>query len=355
VSSDRPAADNVAVPRLQGVQLPEEREQQGRVNAGMSAMVAATLVVALAIPGVPENSTAVIAAIAVFSAAWTVAAIRFVDWRTAPTWVPHSTAVGALVTATVGMAAGSGYDTPGRFYLVVVVVATAYFFPVAEARAYPFACLAVHASPLVWEPAARNGQFLTELTIVAPVYVLLSVLIGGAKQHVVDLRGAAHRQARQDALTGLANRRALLEALDDQVGERASDRLALLLIDLDDFKRANTLHGHAGGDRALRHVAHVLLSELRREDLAARLGGDEFAVLIRGVDRDFLPGLSERLLAALRAADDTLDLPGFALRASIGWATAPDDAPGGAMLLAAADGALLAVKAAGKDAALAAF
>jgi diguanylate cyclase (GGDEF)-like protein len=354
VSSDRPAADNVSVQRLQGVQLPEEREQQGRLNAGMSAMVAGTLALALAIPGVEENSTAVIVAIAVLSAVWTVTAIRFVDWCTAAAWVPHSTAVGALVTATVGMAAGSGYDTPGRFYLVVVVVATAYFFPVAEARAYPFACLAVHASPLVWEPAARNGQFLTELTIVAPVYVLLSVLIGGAKQHVVDLRGAAHRQARQDALTGLANRRALLEALDDEVGERASDRLALLLIDLDDFKRANTLHGHAGGDRALRHVARVLLAELRREDLAARLGGDEFAVLIRGVDRDVLPALSERLLTALRAADDTLDLPGFSLRASIGWATAPDDAPGGAVLLAAADRAMLAVKAAGKDAALAA-
>jgi diguanylate cyclase (GGDEF)-like protein len=354
VRSDRLAADNRGVRQWQGVQLPEEREQQGRVNAGMSAMVAATLGLALAIPGVEENSTAVIVAIAVLSTVWTVAAIRWVDWKTAPAWVTHASAAAALVTATVGMAAGSGYDTPGRFYLVVVVVTTAYFFPVAEARLYPFAALAVHASPLVWEPAARNGQFLTELTIVAPVYVMLSVLIGGAKQHVVDLRGAAHRQARQDALTGLANRRALLEALDEEVGERASDRVALLLIDLDDFKRANTLHGHAGGDRALRRVAAVLLAELRREDLAARLGGDEFAVLIRGVERDVVQVVSERLLAALRAADATLDLPGFALRASLGWAIAPDDAPGGAALLAAADRAMLDAKSAGKDAVLAA-
>jgi diguanylate cyclase (GGDEF)-like protein len=354
VWSDRSAADNDGVRRLQGVQLPEEREQQGRVNAGMSAMVAATLLLALAIPGVEENSTGVIAAIAVLSAIWAVAAMRVIDWRTAPAWVPHASAIGAIATASVGMAAGSGHDTPGRFYLVVIVVATAYFFPLAEARAYPFACLAIHASPLLWEPDARNGMFLTELTIVAPVYVMLSVLIGGAKQHIVDLRGAAHRQARQDTLTGLANRRALLEALDDRVGERASDRVALLLIDLDDFKRANTLHGHAGGDRALRHVARVLDGQLRREDIAARLGGDEFAVLVRGADRALAEELSERLLGALRDADALLALPGFALRASIGWAIAPDDAPGGALLLAAADRALLGAKAAGKDAAQAA-
>jgi hypothetical protein len=196
--------------RLHGVQLPEEREEMGRVNAGLSAMVAVTLTLALAIPGVHENSTTVIAGEAFLAAVWALIAARFVTWQTAPGWVAHASATGGLMTAAVGMWASAGHLTPGRFYLVIIVVATAYFLTPREAWWYPFGAFLVHASPVLYEASARSGEFLTELLIVAPVYVMLSVLILRAKQQLVELRGAAHRQARQDPLTGLANRRALL-------------------------------------------------------------------------------------------------------------------------------------------------
>src|SRR3954454_19430750 len=100
--------------RLQGVQLAEETEQQGRVNAALSAMVAATLAVALALPGVHENCAPAIAAIMVVCAAWAPVPRRFVPWQTAPSWLPHSTALGGLAMAGVGMWASAGHLTHGR-------------------------------------------------------------------------------------------------------------------------------------------------------------------------------------------------------------------------------------------------
>jgi hypothetical protein len=99
--------------RLQGVQLPEEREEMGRVNAGLSAMVAVTLALALAIPGVHENSTAVIGAESVLAGVWAVIAARFVNWKTAPGWVAHASATGGLLMAAAGMWASAGHLTPG--------------------------------------------------------------------------------------------------------------------------------------------------------------------------------------------------------------------------------------------------
>jgi diguanylate cyclase (GGDEF)-like protein len=163
---------------------------------------------------------------------------------------------------------------------------------------------------------------------------------------MVELRARADDLARRDSLTGLANRRALLEAAQAGPGRRADDQIGLLLLDVDDFKLANTLHGHPGGDRALRFVALSLRSAARESDLPARLGGDEFAVLVRGATPEGMEALAERVMATVRASDVTLGLPGFVLRVSAGWAL---DAPDADALLVAADAALQHAKRGGKD------
>jgi diguanylate cyclase (GGDEF)-like protein len=142
----------------------------------------------------------------------------------------------------------------------------------------------------------------------------------------------AHREAIEDQLTGVGNRRALdqaLTALQAEMlarptdGRRHDDQAcSLLVVDLDDFKEINDTYGHVVGDEVLRTVAMAIRGVARSEDLVARLGGDEFVVLARGADAE----TGQRLAARVTEAVDAL-LVGSAtgtisLHASVGVATA---------------------------------
>jgi diguanylate cyclase (GGDEF)-like protein len=100
-------------------------------------------------------------------------------------------------------------------------------------------------------------------------------------------REALEWKANHDALTGLANRAALMRELERHIENRGSSQpSALLLMDLDRFKPVNDQHGHAAGDAVLKAVALTLVSCVRGGDLVARLGGDEFAILLRDCTTD---------------------------------------------------------------------
>jgi two-component system chemotaxis response regulator CheY len=106
-----------------------------------------------------------------------------------------------------------------------------------------------------------------------------------------------------DALTGLANRRAFLEALDAEVARvaRHGRPASLLFLDLDNFKRVNDGHGHAAGDEVLSGFSQVLKRSCRRGDLAARIGGEEFAVLLPTTGRIPAALVAERIRRATEA------------------------------------------------------
>ena len=108
-------------------------------------------------------------------------------------------------------------------------------------------------------------------------------------------------QAFHDSLTGLANKALFQDRLQHAAArlERTKAHLAVLFIDLDNFKTVNDSLGHAAGDEMLRRVAEVLVGCLRKVDTAARLGGDEFAVLVEDIgDREDAINLAERILTA---------------------------------------------------------
>lgn len=130
----------------------------------------------------------------------------------------------------------------------------------------------------------------------------------------------------QDSLTGLANRRALLSALTAATASPPADgrKHAFFLIDLNDFKRVNDLHGHALGDRVLQVVAERFRTAARPSDLLARLGGDEFAVLSYNVDRDTAYAIGLRFIATL---ESEIRVGGHSheIGASVGAALIPDD------------------------------
>ena len=95
-----------------------------------------------------------------------------------------------------------------------------------------------------------------------------------------DAYDRARAESLRDALTGLGNHRGFQEEYERQwlIARRHGTPLALAMIDLDDFKRVNTLGGHSNGDRCLTAFARTLIGQLRRTDRAFRVGGDEFAI-----------------------------------------------------------------------------
>jgi diguanylate cyclase (GGDEF)-like protein len=159
--------------------------------------------------------------------------------------------------------------------------------------------------------------------------------------------------ATTDALTGLLNRRAFIEAVER---ERArSDRhafpLSLLLLDVDHFKRINDVHGHAAGDAVLQGVARVLESVARRSDFVGRWGGEEFVVALPQTGEAGARVAAERLRRALAAATHRGPAPEcepLQVTGSIGIASS--EAPWSVdALVGAADEAMYSAKSRGRN------
>ncbi len=168
----------------------------------------------------------------------------------------------------------------------------------------------------------------------------------------VQLREALLQQSIRDALTGLYNRRFLQEALFREIGRSKREQLplALLMIDVDHFKRCNDRFGHPAGDHVLKQVARVLEQGLRAGHLACRFGGEEFAVLLPGCELESATRVAERLLEGMRAL--VLSHDGRALdrvTVSLGIGLFPHHGGTPESLIEAADGALYAAKQGGRD------
>lgn len=148
-------------------------------------------------------------------------------------------------------------------------------------------------------------------------------------------RAAAREQLEQlayhDPLTGIANRAAFEERLDQAIADvrRYNDLLILAYVDLDRFKPVNDVYGHAAGDEALIEVARRLANDTRGGDMVARLGGDEFVVLLQRVESiDQIGSIADRMIRAIRQPID-LDDSTVEIDAAIGFAVfdpARDDA-----------------------------
>jgi len=173
-----------------------------------------------------------------------------------------------------------------------------------------------------------------------------------AHGHLRKLYAELERVSCIDTLTGLSNRRVLFERLDEEFARarRYGKPLALLLIDLDLFKRVNDTHGHLTGDAVLRAAGNALNALKRPTDLVARYGGEELVMLLPETDFDGARGAAARVWKSLR---ETMHQGGngnrFQVTASIGLATANDRQGAARELLEQADAALYAAKNAGRD------
>ena len=213
------------------------------------------------------------------------------------------------------------------------------FLLIADVRGQPFADLRANAF-----------FYLYELIASSLVFAIAGLLAGRRADRLREGKAFYHELAEHDALTGLNNDRAFVgryrRALERAVATQQP--LAVILIDVDRLKAINDAFGHPAGSKALVHVADALRRSKREADVAARWGGDEFAILLEGADAEAALRVAEGVLAHLGSTPLRLERATAMVTVTIGICTAAQPALT-SDLFAAADGALLAGKAHGRN------
>jgi diguanylate cyclase (GGDEF)-like protein len=163
-----------------------------------------------------------------------------------------------------------------------------------------------------------------------------------------QVRAALELQAQTDSLTGLYNHRYFHDRLRSELNRasRTHDSIAVLMLDIDDFKRVNDIHGHGVGDVVLVELANLLQGTVRTSDVVCRLGGEEFGVIMASCDAGDALGLARRI--ADRLGETEIE-PAGRLSISIGIAQGPEHAMNPRELVACAEIAMMTAKARGKD------
>ncbi len=205
---------------------------------------------------------------------------------------------------------------------------------------------------------SRNESLLTLLafisTVVVTGLVLSAVMVerGRVMERLARALDGLREQAMTDPLTGLYNRRYLLEFLQREWirAKRSESTLGVIMIDIDHFKRVNDTFGHQAGDLVLTVVSSLLRMHIRSSDIVCRYGGEEFALVLPEASLESVRRRAEEIQAAIgRLQLKHGDVALGRITASLGVALFPDNADGPDTVLHAADDALYAAKDAGRD------
>jgi diguanylate cyclase (GGDEF)-like protein/PAS domain S-box-containing protein len=202
----------------------------------------------------------------------------------------------------------------------------------------------------------RDGMELGIENTVTPIQDQEGIVIGSVVAfHDVSAARArsaeASHLAQHDPLTGLPNRVLLNDRLTQAISlaSRQDKQLAVMFVDLDQFKRINDSLGHYVGDKLLQSVARRLVSCVRRTDSVSRLGGDEFVILLSQVEHEDDAAMSARKILRALAVPHIIDFKNLDISASIGVSTYPTDGPDAETLLSKADTAMYEAKKQGRN------
>ncbi|NYI42857.1 GGDEF domain-containing protein [Demequina lutea] len=253
--------------------------------------VAAVLAIVLVLPTRHWSAPALAGLVGAAIAGAFIAVMWFVVARrqTLPPWSLH-VRIGmgnVLVTVVVAIAA-TAHVNMANLYLLTSTFAIL-MFPVRAVVAHVAIGGACYAAVLVFGPATVEPPVVAWLAVFGTVAVVGAVVMG--------LVSVLRLAATVDPLTGLANRRAWDDRLDEEMerSRRTGTPVTVVLVDLDGFKAVNDRDGHAAGDHLLQTIAHAWQKQVRDGgDFLARIGGDEFAVLAPGTDEVGIRRLMKR-------------------------------------------------------------
>jgi diguanylate cyclase (GGDEF)-like protein len=278
--------------------------------------------------------------------AWGLVAMAL-PWARIPDLLRLAIAPGAMaLIALHNMATGKDAFRYGMFFFLVFIWLGLCEPPGTSLRMLPF-LLVAYLGPL-WADG-RSPADLASISYALPIYLTVGEVLARRTQRMHRLQGRLRQLAHNDSLTGLPNRAFLTAALREHSAK--AEPVAVLFLDLDDFKQINDRLGHSAGDDVLVQVAQTLRGVARPgfDDLPCRLAGDEFVMLLPRTDlatAHTFAGLVEQRLSELRAADGT------PVRGSVG--VAGGMATDAERLLSTADESMYAAKRAksfGRDAA----
>ena len=282
------------------------------------------------------------------------AAVLFTVPRVVPAWFLAAGPYAATALTSVAIiASGDGTSAYVLFYLWVALYAFYYLSTVGAAALAAFT-IANYAGVLAWFHASGVGQPLTDdREVSAMVLMVGTIVVAGffilmLRERVGGLINQLTEAATSDHLTGLLNRRGFQRSIDTEIArsERTGRPFSLLLGDCDFFKSLNDSLGHQAGDRALVLIGQMLAADKRGMDVAARVGGEEFALVLPDTDHHEAFMTAERIRTRLAAMFTGQPIP---LTMSFGVATFPTHGRNNDSLQRAADDALYAAKALGRD------
>jgi diguanylate cyclase (GGDEF)-like protein/PAS domain S-box-containing protein len=172
-----------------------------------------------------------------------------------------------------------------------------------------------------------------------------------SEREVQDLQETLREQATHDALTGLHNRHYFEETLGRELilAERHGHCISLIMGDLDNFKAINDHYGHLAGDEVLRAFGDLMKRHMRGSDICCRYGGEEFVLILPQMTKDNAVNRAEQLCIAVAAAPVPYGASAIKATGSFGVATFPRDGRTASELIASADSAMYAAKAAGRN------
>jgi diguanylate cyclase (GGDEF)-like protein len=345
-------ARNSAQPIDGFAEATDERARMGRISGGLWIVSALIGVGAAFLPGASHEAMPWILALGVAVLAYGIGSVSgAIPWERASI---NALAIGMVFTVpVVGLAL---YLTGGSLsyiepLLVCSLLYAAFFFPARWAWPLTVELVLVAGTPLLYDEEAVANAYLPRYLALATGFLAATWVMVGLKRRLVEAEARQRDIANRDPLTGVGNRRAFdatmrreLAARTAPGGRRQVDDspLALLILDLDDFKGVNDRHGHQVGDAVLCETARRAGAILRSTDTLARIGGDEFAVIAPGARGEGAQRMAEAIRTAVALADS--DAPGPVPSASIGWAVFPEDGKDFETLLHAADERMLRLK-----------
>jgi diguanylate cyclase (GGDEF)-like protein len=302
---------------------------------------AATLAAVLAAPD-PDVSDH--RALSLCAVAYALIAVVLAGWRRPPGAVLHAICPLGTLAATAAVAFAEPIGLTPIYYLWPMLLG-AYFLGRREVAAnFALVAAACGIAFLLWvDPVLRLAMFMAVLAIVGVVTAVVMVL----REQVLALVLRLRELATHDHLTGALTRGAFEQRVEAELARarRTDAAIALVVFDVDHFKRINDSFGHAAGDAALRTIGAAVKDSMRRSDVFGRLGGEEFALMLPDTDLDGAAVVADKLRRRLAAPCASRP----ALTVSFGVSQAQRGASGSRTLRDEADRALYAAKRGGRD------